>query len=97
PFQRQFLHLILAKSYPHGCIFGIDDWGLPGNFDLGGGRPNFEGNVHASRHVDKKLELGLLVFLETSLLHGQYISAWRKREKFEFARGRSCNAPAEPL
>ncbi len=28
--------------------------------------------LRAGRHVDKKLEIGLVVFLETGFFHGQY-------------------------
>src|ERR1039458_4992091 len=94
PLQRQFLYLILAKRYTHSRVFGVDYRGLPGNFDLGGGRADLKDNVHASRQVDKKLEIGLLVFLETSFFRGQYIGTRGKREKFEFARGRSSSIPA---
>jgi len=68
--QRQFLYLILAKRYSHSRFFGVNYWGLPGNFDLGSKGADLKGNVHASRHVDKKLEIGLCVFLETSLFYG---------------------------
>ena len=96
--QRQFLYLILAKRYTHGRVFGVDYRCLPGNFDLGGGaRRPARTTFTLVRHVDQKLEIGLLVFLETSLFHRQDIGTRGKREKFEFAGGRSSSAPADPL